>query len=442
GDVLFQKKGYDFLISLPVSAADLVVSRFLVMYVSNLLISALVMVPGLVLYGILARPPFAAYLFGLLGTLLVPMLPLTLSTAFGALITAVSARMRNKNLVASALTLVLVLGILVLSTALGGAAENFTIEQMQSLMEAVSVRLGRLYPTAAWFDGAVTEGSAAAFLVFAGSSLVLFAAMVAVVGRYFRSICTALHATQTKSGYKVTVMKRSSVLGALYRREFRRYLASSLYVTNTLVGYLLMTVAGIAVAVLGLDRIADAFWPELGNVRETVVQLLPFVMSLMAVLMPTTPCSISMEGKQWWILQTLPVRASDVWNAKILVNLTLAAPAYVISTVCCLIAAKPEGLGVVWMVLIPALYIVFSSVLGITLNLALPLMEWENETRVVKQSASCGVAMLIDFLSVAAGILLVPLSYDVLAALWCAALLLAAVLLWHRNAGRQLSAVG
>lgn len=448
GSVIFQKKGYDFLISLPVSTADLVVSRFLVMYVSNLLLSLIVMVPGLVTYGICANPPAAAYLFGLFGILLIPMLPLTVSTAFGALVTAVSARMRNKNLVSAVLTLIFAMGILVLLTAVGGAAENLTAEQMQNLAEAASVQLRRLYIPAAWFGGAVTDGSIVGFLLFAGVSLGLFGVTAAVVARYFRGICTALHATSAKNDYKVTAMKRSSVLGALYRREVKRYFASSIYVTNTLIGYILMAAAGVAVAVIGLDKITDVFGPNLGitvDIRAIAVQLLPFVISFMAIISPTTACSISLEGKQWWILQTLPVRAADIWNAKILLNLTLAAPAYVVAAVGCLIAAEPKGAGVVWILLIPALYIVFAAVAGITVNLALPSMEWENETRVVKQGASVGIAMLVGLVMLVipcAAMFLLPVSYDVLAAVWCVVLVLVTVLLHRLNAKKQLHEIG
>ena len=44
-------------------------------------------------------------------------------------------------------------------------------------------------------------------------------------------------------------------------------------------------------------------------------------------------------------------------------------------------------------------YMLFSCVAGITVNLAFPVLKWENEVRVVKQSASMLVTMLIGMLS-------------------------------------------
>ena len=116
--------------------------------------------------------------------------------------------------------------------------------------------------------------------------------------------------------------------------------------------------------------------------------------------MPTTACTVSMEGKQWWIAQTLPVKSRDIWNAKVLWNITLALPFYLVSVVLGILAAKPGFVEGIWIVLVPLFYILFTSVMGITVNLAMPIFDWENETRVVKQSASVMVTMLVGMVSV------------------------------------------
>ena len=53
----------------------------------------------------------------------------------------------------------------------------------------------------------------------------------------------------------------------------------------------------------------------------------------------------------------------------------------------------------VWLVVLPIVYLCFSSVLGISVNLTFPNFEWENEVSVVKQSASMMIAMFTGVLS-------------------------------------------
>ncbi len=445
GSVIFQKKGYDILMSLPVSAADITISRFLTMYVSNLLISALVMLPGIVIYGIASRPPLLSYLFAVLGTVLLPLLPITLATVFGAGVTAISSRMRHKSIVSALLTIVIAIGLIAVSSVFGGSVENFTEKMLQNFAETVSSQLRHLYYPAAWFGNAVVQGSALAFFLLLAVSAAVFAVTIFLVQHYFRQICTALFSTSAKNDYKAEHLRASSVTAAMFRREMKHYFSSSIYVSNTLIGYILMAAASVALAVIGPERL---FHLLDGNgdmdFAKLIPRILPFFLSLLATIMPTTACSISMEGKHWWILETLPVKSCDVWNGKILVNLTLVGPAYLLSVICCLLAVKPTLPEAIWMILIPALYILFSSVAGITVNIALPLMDWDNEVRVVKQSASVAVTMLVDFISIAIPVILLlalPLSYHIIAGIWCAVLAASTALLYRLNGKKQLTQI-
>lgn len=52
GDMVFSLSSYELQASWPVSTAAIVISRFMIMYVTDLLFSLLVMIPGFVIYGI------------------------------------------------------------------------------------------------------------------------------------------------------------------------------------------------------------------------------------------------------------------------------------------------------------------------------------------------------------------------------------------------------
>ena len=82
-------------------------------------------------------------------------------------------------------------------------------------------------------------------------------------------------------------------------------------------------------------------------------------------------------------------------DSKLLVNLTVAAPFYLASVTLGILAVSPGVVEAVWIILIPAVYILFTAVAGLTVNLAFPVFRWENETQVVKQSASTMITMLV-----------------------------------------------
>ena len=394
GSVIFQIRTYESLISLPVSKTAIVVSRFLTMYVTNLLLSVFAMLPGIALYGIFMRPEIGFYVFSILNTVFLPLLPITVATIVGAFITAVSSRMRNKSLVNSALTLLMIVGIIVLSTSFSNKVENFSSEMLKNLSAVVSVQIERLYPPAIWFQRSVIQGSLPSFLIFFGVSAALFLMMVFAVQRYFTAICTALNSTTAKNNYKLRALESNSLMAALFRRELKRYFASSIYVTNTIIGYILMAAASVALYIMGPDRLETALgYPGL------IVKAFPLFLAAVGAITTPASCSISMEGRQWWIAKTIPVKSKDLFDGKILLALTVALPEYLIAVIFGLLALQPSILGALWVIVIPAVYIVFSAVAGISVNLAMPVFNWENEVTAVKQSASVMVTLLVSFAS-------------------------------------------
>ena len=387
GSIIFQKNSYEVLCSLPISQTAIVVSRFLSMYVGNLLLSLVVMIPGIIVYGVLVHPGIAFYLFGITGTLFLPLLPMTVATFFGTLITAVASRMKHKNLITAILSIILVIGIMMLTSAMGDMKGDFTTEMLQNFSEIITSIIANVYPPAVWIGKAMTEGNIVQGLLYFGVSIAVFVVMVVLVANNFHRICQSLYSTSAKHNYQMQELKATSVLGALYKKDLKHYFSSSVYMTNTIIGPVMMVVFAAGVLVVGVEKIEAAFPVNING-------LVPFVLAVAACIMPTTCTAISMEGKEWWIIQSLPVRAKTVFDSKILLNLTLIAPFYVIAEVLLILALKLSVMELIWLVLLPIVFIVFGCVFGITINLKLPMMKWENEAAVVKQSASATIGGL------------------------------------------------
>ena len=153
--------------------------------------------------------------------------------------------------------------------------------------------------------------------------------------------------------------------------------------------------------------------------------------------MNATCVSVSMEGKNWWIINSLPLSVKNILNAKILMNLILATPFYLVSEILLTLALRPAFLELVWLILIPAAAVLFSSVFGLAVNLHFPVFIWESETSVVKQSASSllgGLGSILPVILSAAAVAALPaVNPHVVKAVCCAAFLLAAALLYRNN---------
>ena len=183
---------------------------------------------------------------------------------------------------------------------------------------------------------------------------------------------------------------------------------------NSSMGYLMAVILAAGIGIAGIDSFTEAL--EMPQIAPVITQFLPFLIAMPFCMMNLTSCSLSLEGKCYWQLQVLPVPAREVYNAKLLWNLIVAAPFYLVSVVLLLIAVKPSGLLALHYILLPLICIVADVVLGLYANLKFPLFHWENETRVIKQSASVGVSMLggmlLVILPAVLGIVLKPIYFN------------------------------
>lgn len=388
--VLFHKSTYESQIALPVSTRSIIVSRFLNMYFTNLLLGMLVMLPGMAVYGIMEHPALSFYLYGFLSVLFLPLLPLTLASMLGALIAGVSSRWRRKNLVAILLTLLLVCAIMVGSLRMGQMEEAQLISALQELALLLEARVGRVYPPALWVAEAMVQGRPGAMLLFLAVSIGAFLLFLEALRPFYGKICALLGARETKGNYRMTQLKANSVLRSLTERELRRYFSSTVYVTNTIIGPLMMVLLAATILIMG-EQSMESLLGMPGIVRKT----LPVLLGFLPAMMPTTACSISMEGKHWWMLQTLPVtRGQMVWS-KVCTNLCVSLPFYLLSEILLFLALRPAPADMVWLLAMPLAYILFSARAGLAINEKFPLFNWENEVRPVKQGAATMITLLV-----------------------------------------------
>ncbi|WP_310603843.1 putative ABC transporter permease subunit [Anaerosporobacter sp.] len=398
GSILFQMKTYDLLISMPMKPSTIVTSRFISMYVGNLVLSMFTVIPSSIVYGIYQKPNIGFCVMIVIGTFLLPLIPMTIATAIGAIVIAISSRMKHKNLVTILLSLLLTMAALILPMSMSTTETELNLEMLADISAMLEKQIFSMYPPAKLFSQGVIEQNIVSFLGFVAVSIGVFLLLIVLVQWKFVAICSAINANVAKRNFVMKEMKAGSALMALYKKELRRYFSSAIYVLNTMVGHVMLVGACIAIAVMGVKEFESTL-----QMSGVVNQAMPLVMAAMCSLMSTTTSAISLEGKQWWIPKSMPVSTKTVLDSKILVNLTIATPFLFVSEIIMFFTIKTSVLGYIMMVLVPVVYVVFVSVVGIAINLRMPVFNWETEAVVVKQGAATFIAMLLYFI-----ILLVP----------------------------------
>ncbi len=427
GGSLFSSRGYDILSSMPIKPHTICISRFAAMYIEDLVFSSLIMISGMTVYLFLAPFNVLTLVSAAVGVLLVPAIPVVLSVLVGTLICAISVRSKHKSMIQALLVVLLTVGIIGASFTMQDFSAS--TEVLVSLAENIAALFEKAYPPSVWL-GAAILGDALSLCLFAVVSLLSVALCLAVLVRVHKTVMHGLLSVGARHDYKLKKLSRKSALTAMYKREVKRYFSSTVYVTNTVLGPIFGAVMSVALYIVGVDTVAAAL-------PFDIRPLVPFAVAAVFCMMTTTSCAISMEGKQIDIVKSLPISAKTFFDCKILLNLTLMLPCWVISEIFLIMALKPTPAELLRIVLIPLSLMLFSIVFGIFVNLKFHSFDWEKEEQVVKQSMS---AMLGGFfgvivsllLGVAACLMPQALSYAFCIGA-CALLAVLTVLLYRKN---------
>jgi ABC-2 type transport system permease protein len=166
---LFGFRDYDMLMSLPVKITDIVASRFLLVYFTNLLFTIFLVLPMGIGYIIWVKSEALVYLYWLTAIFIIPLIPTILGVVLGAVVMSVSTRSRHTKAVSTILTVILLIGVLSISMFGGGMAEGLDLESMDDinrLVEASSEDMSRFYPLAGLFGRSFASGGFVYFLLF------------------------------------------------------------------------------------------------------------------------------------------------------------------------------------------------------------------------------------------------------------------------------------
>lgn len=417
GGILFAFRDYDMLMALPVKTTAVISSRFFLMYGWNVLFSLGIMLPMGIPYCQYVKPQALFYVMWLIAILVTPLVPMTIATVLSAIISAVSSRFKHTNAVSIILSFILLIGFLGASASMGTLnSTQMNIKQLAELGNMISQKMTQACPLTGVFQKAICQSDIVSFLVFLAISVVWYWLFVKLVSIPYKAINTGLTTHRTTSNYKLQSLQTGSPFQALYRKELKRFFSSNLYVLNMGCGVILLLAASIACFILGIDKMQEIL--KVPNIQSMIIRIVPFVMCGMLGMSCTSCVSLSLEGKNLWILQTSPVKAATIFKSKMAVNATVLLPAVLLSSLFVSLSLKADILSAVWVFVTPLAYVGFTCVWGIFINLKIPNFTWEAEVTVIKQSMASmfGLlgSMLIGLLPIAVLVLLPSVDKNLL----------------------------
>ena len=431
--VLFGAADYDMLMSLPLRRGVVTASRLFSFYTFELLFTLVIMLPCGWVYMRYATPDWSFYVRFMLCLPLIPLVPTAVGGTVGTVLAALLAKFRFRNFFYTTIQFVFLLGVFALSMS-----SSFLMQDMDALTGGLIAAMQNIYPLAMQFARGVCGGDFGALAVFVSVSLGVAAVFCAAVTPCFKWLNTRLSASYRTGVYRLAELRAGGCLSAMYKKEWRRYTASSIYVQNTMFGNIIPVLGALALVFFLRDK-ALALLVEY-NLVSYAAPAAALLLSWFASMGVTTSASISMEGKSLWLSKQLPVPADTWLSAKLLVSMTVSVPTTLVSAALFVFALRLTVVDALLAAAVPLCCIYAFSVFGLWLNLKMPKFDWKNDAEAVKQSTPVMIIALGSmflFVALAGAAFVLPARLTLL----CFALLLFGLALLtrrylHRHAER------
>ncbi len=391
---LFNFKEYDMLMSLPFEPRKIAGCKFLYMYIKSLAWHLSISVAMMIGYGIYAKPAFYVYIIWFILTFFVPIIPTLLASFIGFIIARIFAGFKKKNILQTVFTFIFVIAFFALRFVTQDVLESGKIKETMQTVSQITSEGAKAYLPAGWFTDAVTKTSISGMLLLIGLSVLLFTLLFLLVGGSYRSINSKLKNHAAARNFKMTAQKKKSVINTIAYKEFKRLTGSSTYMVNGAMGVVLITILSIVILVLGFDSLISMMTRGAHFDHAVVRPAIPFIIYFFIGMVSTTCCSPSLEGKNYWIIQSLPIEKKTVYLGKMLFNMYLDVPVMIFSTICICISAGVPILETILYLILGFVLCSFSTAWGCACGIKHIKLEWENEIEVVKQGAAVTIYLL------------------------------------------------
>ena len=394
GNLLFNCKDDNLLLSLPIRKSTVLFIRVFKFYIFELIYNSVFLLPSMIVYAIHIKPDITYYIVSIIGLLMFPIIPILISCLVGTFITYISSKFKGKNLVQTIITIVFLLGILYISYN----SESLLTNMAQNAANINDFITKLYYPAGAYIE-LITSFNYLKLLEFILINIGLFIVSIILIGRVYFNINSSSKSIKVNKTNKYYKIRTSSPMKAMIKKEFGRFINSPVFVTNAGFGLVLYILGCIFIAIK-FDSVAETIInngiPITIDLIKSYMPVLLFGFMCFTIFMTSiTSSMISLEGKSFNILKSLPISPYNIIKAKILTAVLIMIPCIFVGDLIVFIKFRFDILSIVLLLIASVLLPLIAETIGIIINLKYPRMDAKNDTEVVKQSMSSSISVFL-----------------------------------------------
>lgn len=407
GDLLFKPRDNDTLLAMPIKKSTIVTIRIIKFYAFEMLYCLIFLLPAMVAYAINAEVGVTFLLTAITMLLFTPVIPIAISCIVGLIVSATTARFGKYR---TFLQVILSFAALIIFAVLILKISTATEIDGQLAIRASESVIKYYYPASA-FISLVANFSFGQYILFVVINLVVLVATVSIISRFYFHIVTNLETIRrTKNAGLNYKYKRHHQIVAIVKKEINRYFSTPVLMMNTAIGLALFLVA-VGALCIKYDDIATSMMSSVENFPLTIDLINTYLPSIAFILVAftslmtfITSTMISLEGRAFNLLKSMPVSGRKVIMGKVLAAMLLIVPVTLLGSIAMFIRFHFSIVDIVLILIGVIVLPLVTELIGILVNLKYANFNAESDAVVVKQSASVMVATFLGLGTVLATI--------------------------------------
>jgi len=383
---LYDARDNDLLLSMPVKPRDILVSRLVMLWVQTFAFEMMILLPLGFAYMHEMGTTVSGVILFIVTSLLFPLLTFVFTCPVGWVLQLLSTHAKRKTFMTTLFSIIFLILYMYFIMRLNSIVTLVTTDSRTF----APVFKRAAYPL--YFYGKALAGqSISDFLIFALFVIVPFLLIFLLLCRSFIRLAT-MKKTGARIRYRQKRMEPKQLMRALMDRELLHFTSSSMYMLNGAMGLLFLVILPV-VMIFRMDAV-KAFAAQMPGLE--IWLLASAGISLISAMNIISAPSVSLEGKNLWIIRSMPVSEKKILLAKAAAHITVCTPPVLFASAVTAVLFRTSFPQTIFLILLPLLSNVMTGLVGVVVNLQFPRFDWISETAAVKQSMSTFVSMLVS----------------------------------------------
>ncbi len=376
---LFHYRDYEILAPLPISSRTLLLSKTIVMMLLLYVSSFLFTIPIGVSYFYHSGLDGLKIAIYLISFLFFPLIPVVFMSLISLGITSITSRFKHNKVLNILFLFAIFIGFMLASFSFSDADINPLTGQIELFK-----RFQTVYPPIKWMIEAIDQKNLLSLFLLVGSNTLVFGGFIYGIQGFVNQANQRGNKQNVSWNTKKLSYHERPLIWMMIIKEWKKFIGVPIYAVN----------AGFGAVILLVASIGSLFYQEglkdiLGQMVGVGLAIEPMLLVLIAfcLAMAYTPAiSLSLEGKNLWVIKSLPIEPKQVMTSKILFNMLLVIPAGIVSVLLFGISFQLPWMNQVIILLLVVSFSTLISYFNGVINLLVPRFDFKNEVEIVKQS--------------------------------------------------------